>query len=225
MVTRGQNRSVSVLAGLILARLLAFQDADPSASAFRSKHDIGMVTAQCGETNIKRPGMDGTLKGSRGVVIRVGDIIRTGAQGSCQIALSDESFLSFSGMTSVRVNQYAFDEKENRRTAQVQIIEGRMRVVIFQPRAGGSRFRVETDTATIDPEGISDFVVTADPERSNILVLHKGLRVRNRSPLYVGEFWIGENQETAVGRNRPPLPPRPVTLTKRRQLLEEFTRQ
>ena len=184
--------------------------------------DIGAVTALRGPVWLKRLGRDRDIVVQKGTAVRVGDIVETGKDGSCQVALIDESFYELGEGSSVRVNQYAFSEKENRRTAVAQVMEGQARFVIFRPRSGGSRFRVETGTAAIDPDRLADFVVKTGPHSTDVMVLQKGLRVRNRSSLYVGEYRIGENQKTTVGKNKPPTPPVSITQEERREVLKQF---
>ena len=186
------------------------------------EQDIGAVTARHGDAHLKRPGVDRTISAGIGLLFRVGDVIRTGSIGSCQLALTDESFITLGSSTAVRVNQYSFDEDRNRRTAVVQIIEGTARIVILRPRSAGSRFRVETEIAAIDPDQLVDLVIMATPDNTTVKVLRRSLRVRNRSALYVGEYRIGENQKTTVLKSKAPCSPEALTREERRDLLEPF---
>jgi ferric-dicitrate binding protein FerR (iron transport regulator) len=195
----------------------------PAAASERDQA-IGSIAALRGEAIIKRPGEEQSRAASRGAEIRVGDVIRTGKTGACQVALNDESFLTLDNSTSIRVNQYSYGERENRRTAVVQVIEGMTRIVIFRLRGVGSRFRVETTTAAIDPDVLSDFLVDARPEKTDVVVLQKGLRVRNKSSLYVGEYRLGENQKTVVELKKAPISPVTILQAERERLLS-FTRR
>lgn len=178
-----------------------------------------MVTSRRGDVRIERPGTAQPAPVSQGHSVHIGDVVRTHTGGACQIALTDESFINLGEDSAFRVNQYSFDETENRRTAVVQVLAGTARVVIFRKRSGGSRFRVETDVAEIDPDGIADFVVSLKPEGTEALVLQKGLHIRNRSALYVGGFRLGENQKTIVKKAHPPSRPENISQEERRKLL------
>ena len=191
-------------------------------AAIAADTDVGSVTALRGLAFLKRPGLEQRIVVHKGTAVRVGDIVQTGENGRGQVALTDESFFELNGGSSVRVNQYAFHEPENRRTAVVQVMEGQARFVVFRTRSGGSRFRVETGTAAIDPDQLVDFVVQVWLNGTNIMALHKGVRVRNISSLYVGEYRVGENQKTMVHRNKPPSLPEILSQPDRQALLDAF---
>lgn len=193
-----------------------------SASAGATVADIGKVTVLRGHATVRRPGQETGTSAVKGSSVRVGDVLATGPDGLCQFALTDDSFITLAGESAVRVNQYSFDASSDRRTAVIQLLAGKARFVIFRSRTGGSRFRVETETAAIDPNMTADFVVTVKADDTVVAVLEQGLRIRNRSTLYVGEVRLSGDQRTSVSRGKPPLRPDFYSHGERKKMLSEF---
>jgi len=192
------------------------------SEASDSEADIGVVTALRAAVHVKRPGQATAKRADRGTPIRAGDIIQTGKNGFCQVAFTDESFAVLGSSTAIRINQYSFDAGRNRRTAVMQLVEGRARIVLFHQRSKESRFRVETKTAAVDPDLLSDFIVIAGDGETEIISLRNELRVRNQSSLYVGEYRLRENQRTKVKQHLPPDKPDSISRDRRQRLLEMF---
>jgi len=185
---------------------------------------VGRITALHGPVTIKRSGQAEPVKPAVGDGIAVGDVVGTGDGGRAQIALTDESFMNLAGNASLRINQYSFAEKENRRKAVVRVLNGRTRFVVFMVRSPESSFRVESDTASIFVDDRCDIVVEASPALTTVAVLDETVRVRNASSYIIGEARLGVNQSVTVSGNKPPASPGLVSPAERRKYLHELSR-
>jgi ferric-dicitrate binding protein FerR (iron transport regulator) len=196
-----------------------------SSISISGDNAVGRITALQGPVTIKRPGQAEPVNPSLGDGIAVGDIMRTGDGGRAQIALNDESFMNLSGDASLRINQYSFDEKENRRKAVVRVLNGKLRFVVFMVRSPESNFRVETDTASIVVDDRCDIVVDATPALTSVAVLDKSVRVKSAFSYVIGETRLGVNQSVTVSAKKPPSTPGLVSPDERRQYLRELSRK
>jgi hypothetical protein len=195
-----------------------------TSACMAGQQSVGTVTSVHGTVTIKRPGQEEPARLAKGNTLMVGDVVQAGAGSGGQVTLTDESFLNIGAGASLRISQYSFDEKSNRRTAVVRVLVGRVRCVVYVVRSPGSAFRVETDTASIFVDDLADLVVEAVPDRTDVSVLEHTVRVRNASALIVGEARLGINQKVAVYVKRPPSVPGVVTPAERRRYLLELSR-
>ncbi len=187
----------------LIFSIFAFSGSVPASAAA----PIGKITALHGYVTIKRPGSDEAHAVKQGDGISVGDDLRTGSDSAVQVTFADESFVNLSSKSAMRVNQYAFDAGENRRTARVRILSGRARFVLYKVRSGDSVFFVETNNALAVPAMLADFGVSAEAEGTEIAVLDQSVIVRNASSLVIGEVVLGPNQKTTVREKKPPSAP------------------
>jgi len=183
---------------------------------------IGSITAARGMVVMRRPGSGGPAAVKKGDSFRIGDIIDTGDASTAQITLNDDSFMNLGPHSSVRVNQYSFDIRTDRRTAVVRLLKGKARIVIYQIRSRESLFRVETGNALATAETIADFVVMVNRNHSEVTALESSLSVRNSFNYVVGEVRLGVNQRSIIQDKVPPSSPTVISSQERRNCLKEL---
>lgn len=194
-----------------------------SSISISSENAVGRVTALHGPVTIKHPSQAEQIRPDIGDDISVGDVVTTGNGGRVQIALKDESFINIAPNASLRINQYLFVEKDNRRKAVLRVLNGKIRFVVFVVRSPESSFRVETDTASIFVDDRCDIIVEVSPELTNVAVLEENVRVTNAFSYVIGETRLGINQSVAVLGKKPPSTPRLVSREERRKYLRELS--
>ena len=201
--------------------LLALHAVPLFPSAARSSGaDIAAVTSVQGQVTVKRSGSAETGRPSRGAGLRVGDEVRTGDDGRCQVTLTDDSFINLGPRSAARINQFSFDERADRRTAVLQVLEGHARIVIYKVRSKDSKIRIEAEPASVIPDGLADIAIALGPDRVEAAVLQGGARVRNRLSYIVGEVRLRENLRTTVVERKPPTAPSVVTARERQDILK-----
>lgn len=193
-----------------------------SSSALAVEPEIGTLTAARGMIAIKRTGAGELNPAVIDAPVRIGDVVETGMNAAAQLTLSDGSFMNIGPGTRIRVSQYAYDEATTRRTAIITLLAGKARCVTFQLRSSDSSLRVETAEALVVADMLSDFIVESNPGSTTVAVLDKGVSVRNRSSLIVGEARLGINQKSMILEKTPPSYPATITPQERKDYLREF---
>jgi hypothetical protein len=201
-----------MLPSLLILLALVF-----STVCFAADMPIGQVTSARGMAAIKRPGAGKDLPAARGADFFVGDIIETAPGASAQVTFTDGSFVNLAPASSIRVNQYAFDETRNRRTVRSRVISGTVRFVAHGPAGPGSLLFVECGRAEITAWSPADFAVIASPGAAEVAILRGGAGVKNTSPLIVGTVSLGVSQRTMVRGNTPPSQPDIITAAERKR--------
>lgn len=200
---------------LFILLSLVFQPKDVHAAG----EAAGKLTVVRGSVTVKRPGNEKLLPARAGDTLFVGDILKTGTESAARAVLTDDSSVTLSSATAVRINQYAFEAATGRRTAAAKVLDGKARfVVALQNRE--SFFRVETAHALI-AAWAADFVAVVFPEETDVVVLDRGVSVKNISQLIVNEVDLESNQKTVVKSRTQPSRPAVVTSEERRKLIRD----
>ncbi len=191
-----------------------------SGNGFAHAATIGTMTALAGSVALTRPGSDRTNVVKQGDEILVGDELRTGKDSGARLTLTDGSFADLSPGSALRVNQYAFDVEENRRTARVRVLAGRVRFVLYKARSNGSAFYVETNSVRVTAGVFGDFGISVLAGGTEVAVLANSVSVINISDLVIGNISVGVNQKTVVKEKKPPAAPVTLTLEERKSYMQ-----
>lgn len=149
-------RSIRILAAASAA--LAFVAGAASAT------DIGQVKSTHGSVTIERAGQ--SLPASLGARLQQGDVLRTGADGSVGITMSDNSLLSAGPNSELALDQYSFDPTTNEGRFDTKLSKGTLAVVSGRiAKQSPKAMTVRTPGATLGVRG-TEFVVSADDGRS-----------------------------------------------------------
>ncbi len=175
-----------------------------------------------GQVSLRTPGGEEVQQVARGAGIAAGDVLTSGAGGSVQMTLDDDSVVSLVSFSSVRINQFSFDRKINRRTAVVRVLQGKVRVTVFKVRSLESNLSVESDTAAITIDNLGDCVIHSVRGASEVAVLEQTVRVRNVLSYVVGDVRADANQKVTVRERQPPSAPATLSSDERRRCLHEF---
>ncbi len=184
---------------------------------------IARITAVRGEVKSRPPGNEKGSSCHVGDTISVGDLLSTGKDSSAQLVMTDDSVINLSSSTKMRVDQYSYDPSGDppggRRTANVNVLEGMARFIVYKDLRESS-FRVKTPQS-LTIFSAADLVAQASPGRTTVAVLRGGVSVWNAKPLVVGEVRLSDNQMTAVNAAAPPAQPSVMTLQQRRIFLKD----
>lgn len=205
------------LVNLLVFFLYLSQDASSAERA------VGSLVLAQGGVNLKRPGNEAARDARPGDAIFAGDILETRGEGRAQLMLTDESVMVLSPGSAVRVNQYAFDVAANRRTAEVRVFKGKVRIVLYRERNKESSFNVVTDQALLSTAD-ADFVTIVSGKETSMVVLYGWASVVNSSIFTVGTVSLGQNQLTVVRGKNPPSVPSVITEDQRRAYSRDANR-
>ncbi|MGE5090228.1 MAG: FecR domain-containing protein [Candidatus Levyibacteriota bacterium] len=122
--------------------------------------DIGQIKVSSGSVTIDRGGQ--ALPGGLGARVQQGDVVKTGANGSVGITMSDNSLLSAGPNSVLALDQYAFDTTTNQGRFDASLAKGTLAVVSGRlVRQSPGAMTVRTPSAILGVRG-TEFVVSAD---------------------------------------------------------------
>jgi hypothetical protein len=145
----------SVLSGSALAAAFAVAFASPALAA-----DIGQIKNAKGEVSVERAGQ--AQPGSVGLRLQTSDVVRTGADGSVGISMSDNSLLSLGPNSQLSLDRYEFDSTTQQGAFDASLRKGSLavssgRIAKQSPEA----MTVRTPFAVLGVRG-TEFAVNAD---------------------------------------------------------------
>ena len=182
---------------------------------FAADSPVGKLTFVQGVVTIKKDGIENKIIARVGDSISSGNVLETRKNSRAQVVLTDDSVINLSSGAALRVNQYAFEKKNDRRTAIIKVLEGKARFIVYKQRSKESSFKVETSHALISA-GTGDFIAEVSDKETEVAVLDGGVSVSNSFYLTVGKVWIGANQKIVVKEKTPPSGASVITSQQRR---------
>jgi hypothetical protein len=130
------------------------------ASAARAD-DIGQIKLSRGAVAIERGGQ--ALAATVGVRLQAADVVKTGADGSVGITMSDNSLLSAGPNSVVSLDRYAFDTTTNLGRFESSLQRGSLAVVSGRlAKQSPDAMTVRTPGAVLGVRG-TEFAVSVDP--------------------------------------------------------------
>ena len=143
-------------AGCVLCLAVAFAVSGSSLAA-----DIGQIKVARGEVSIERSGR--VLPASVGTRLEAADIVRTGADGSVGITMSDESLLSAGPGSVLSLDRYALDAATNRGHFDASLRKGSLAVISGRiAKQSPDAMIVRTPTTILGVRGTQFVVSTGD---------------------------------------------------------------
>ncbi|MFN0161267.1 MAG: FecR domain-containing protein [Burkholderiales bacterium] len=122
--------------------------------------EIGRVKVTKGPVSIERAGA--RLAATPGMVLVVADVVRTGADGSVGITMSDNSLLSAGPNSALSLERYAFDPTTHQGRFDATLNRGTLAVVSGKiARQAPDAMTVKTPAAILGVRG-TEFVVAAE---------------------------------------------------------------
>ena len=143
----------------MLRSIVAFAIACQCATAVYAADDIGQVKVSKGTVTIDRAGQP--MPAPAGTRVQTSDIVRTGADGSVGITMSDDSLLSAGPNSVLALDRYEFDETTSKGRFDASLRKGTLAVVSGRlARESSDAMRVSTPSAVLGVRG-TEFVVSA----------------------------------------------------------------
>ncbi|MET0919451.1 MAG: FecR family protein [Burkholderiales bacterium] len=147
--------SASALPSVALAFALALAMASAAHAI-----DIGQIKVSKGDVAIERGGQN--VPGAVGARLQTSDVIKTGADGSVGITMSDNSLLSAGPNSILSLDKYAFDTTTNQGQFESSLRKGSLSVVSGRiAKQSPDAMTVRTPTAILGVRG-TEFAVSVD---------------------------------------------------------------
>jgi hypothetical protein len=122
--------------------------------------EIGQIKVAKGQVSVERDGR--VLPGDAGVRLQPADVVRTGADGSVGITMSDNSLLSAGPNSILSLDRYAFDSTTNQGQFDASLRKGSLAVISGRiAKQSPDAMKVRTPSSILGVRG-TEFVVSAD---------------------------------------------------------------
>ena len=139
--------------GLLAATFVAI--ASVAAAA-----EIGQIKVAKGQVSVERRGE--TLAGTVGLRLEAADVVRTGADGSVGITMSDNSLLSAGPNSALALERFEFDPTTSQGRFDAQLQRGTLSVISGRiAKQSPQAMTVRTPSAALAVRG-TEFVVAAN---------------------------------------------------------------
>jgi hypothetical protein len=121
--------------------------------------DIGQIKVSKGSVSIERAGQ--SLPGDAGTRLQASDVVKTGADGSVGITMTDNSLLSAGPNSMLALDRYEFDSTTSAGRFDASLQRGTLAVVSGRlAKQSPDAMTVRTPSAILGVRG-TEFVVTA----------------------------------------------------------------
>ena len=122
--------------------------------------DIGQIKVSKGAVTIERAGQQ--LPGGLGARVEASDVVKTGADGSVGITMSDDSLLSAGPNSVLALDRYEFDTTTNQGRFDTSLRKGTLAVVSGRiAKQSPDAMTVRTPSAILGVRG-TEFVVSVN---------------------------------------------------------------
>ena len=120
--------------------------------------DIGQIKVSKGSVSVERAGQ--SLPGNAGTRLQGADVVKTGADGSVGITMTDNSLLSAGPNSVLALDRYDFDSTTNAGRFDASLQRGTLAVVSGRlAKQSPEAMTLRTPSATLGVRG-TEFVVT-----------------------------------------------------------------
>ena len=139
--------------GLLAAIVFAFASAAMAA-------EIGQIKVAKGQVSVERSGA--TLAGAVGLRLEAADVVKTGADGSVGITMSDNSLLSAGPNSALALERFEFDPTTSQGRFDAQLQRGTLAVISGRiAKQSPQAMTVRTPSAALAVRG-TEFVVAVN---------------------------------------------------------------
>jgi hypothetical protein len=124
--------------------------------------DIGQIKVAKGQVTIERVGQ--FVAAGSGARLQPGDILRTGADGSVGLTMSDNSLLSAGPNSILSLDRYEFDSTTNQGTFDASLQKGSLAVISGRiAKQSPEAMKVRTPSSILGVRG-TEFVVSVNDD-------------------------------------------------------------
>ena len=142
-------------AGFVLTMALAVALSAPAAAA-----DIGQIKTAKGQVTIERGGQ--SLPGDVGARLQPADVLKTGADGSVGVTMSDNTLLSAGPNSIVSLDRYTFDSTTSQGQFDASLQKGSLAVISGRiAKQSPDAMKVRTPSSVLGVRG-TEFVVSVN---------------------------------------------------------------
>ncbi len=145
----------------------------PLVPSDTGEQQSAMLSSISGEVLVSLQGKT-VMPGTKGLVLRAGDTVRTNAAASAALQLPDGTTLTLGENSRINLYSLAFDAQSSVRISRIQVLRGALHTLLAEGyQAPGSSFTIQTDNVEVvlDNEPGSDSEVQYVPNTSVSTIL------------------------------------------------------
>ena len=193
-----------------------------AASTGWAQQEIGTIAAVDGRAEIGRSG--NWSDAATGAPIYLGDVLRTGKPGRMRVVFQDDSVLTVSEESEVKVDEQTFNPAKGQSTSLMGLLRGKVNAVVSEYyHNSGNTYEIKTPNATAGVRG-TEFTIAYSPDDDQTEVIGVSGHITVHSavdPTGPGVL-ITANETTSIVKNRKPTAPRRLDEQLFQQDLEGF---
>ncbi len=163
MMHGGLRAAGRILAAFVVAMAVA---AGVAPDAFAAAEKAGEIEYLKGAAEIRRAGE--AMPARVGMIVNVGDEVRTGEKSRIRIRLVDGSAVQLGANAAIRIARYR--KEGGLLDALIDLIRGRARFMVEKLKRSDSRYRVRTDTVLIGVRG-TDILAQVEPDAVHVALV------------------------------------------------------
>lgn len=185
--------------------------------------EIGTIASVDGRVEIGRGG--NWTDATTGTAIQLGDVVRTGKPGRARVVFQDDSVLTVSEESEVKVDEQTFNPDKGKSTSLMGLLRGKVNAVVSDYyHNSGSAFEIKTPNATAGVRG-TEFTIGYNPddELTEVLGISGHVTVHSALDPTGPGVLITANQTTSILKDRQPTAPRRLDEELFRQQLDSFS--
>jgi hypothetical protein len=143
---------------MALMFILALPIAAPAAEP------VGKVVAVEGQVWILPVGAGEPRQAAPGAAVYEGETLKAEKNSRAKLLMVDESVITVSESTQLKLTEYRLDDKEKTRTSLLSLVTGKLRLIVSKLAAHRSQYSVQTPTAVMGVRGSTAVIWTeTDP--------------------------------------------------------------
>ena len=192
------------------------------ASSSWAQPEIGTVAGVDGRAEIGRAGS--WSEAAIGGPIHLGDVLRTGKPGRMRVVFQDDSVLTVSEESEVKIDEQTFNPDKGQARSLMDLIRGKVNSVVSDYyHTSSNAYEVKTPNATAGVRG-TEFTVAYDPddEQTEVLGISGHIVVHSALDPAGPGVLITANEASTVSKDHLPTAPRHMEERLFRQQLEDF---
>ncbi|HVN87276.1 MAG TPA: FecR family protein [Candidatus Binatia bacterium] len=184
--------------------------------------EVGTIASIDGRAEIGRGGA--WSDAAAGAAIQLGDVLRTGKPGRVRVVFQDDSVLTVSENSEVRVDEQTFNPNKGQATSLMGLLRGKVNAVVSEYyHNSANAFEIKTPNATAGVRG-TEFTIgyDADAELTEVVGISGHITVHSALDPSGPGVLITASQTTTILKNQQPTAPRRINEELFRQQLEGF---
>lgn len=177
-----------------------------AAAAFAAPkiNTLASLSSIQGEVQVQKGGAGDWTAAAEGMLLRAGDVVKTGSKSSCAIKWSQDNIVKLTAFSTMKIEQLEKNPAAGSENSSLDLWTGKMYAKAKKLSTPSSTFEVRTPTAIAGVRGTKLAVEVGADESTAVECLEGSVSVKGTAG---GEVVLGNKEKTTVKKNEAPQPP------------------